>query len=308
MHARFFNMFHNARDQNIAICIAKRIHVNFNRVFQETIHQHRAILRERNRFAHVAAHAVFVIHNHHGAATQHIAGAHQHRVSDAFRNFHRFLCTRCRTVGRARDLKIVEQFPEKLAVFSQVDIRGVSPYDGHPEILQRQRQCERRLAPELHDYAVGLFDIDDIEYVLKRQRLEVEAVAGVVVGGNGLRVAIDHDRFHIFRLQGERRMAAAVIKLNTLPDPVWTAPQNHDFPACPRRGFARGFVGGVQIRGEAFKLRRTGIDPVKDSGHAQFLAARTHFKFSGFPCRGNLNVGNPHPLGVQKIGSAGSFQ
>ena len=61
----------------------------------------------------------------------------------------------------------------------------------------RVRELQRRLAAELDDDAqrpaLALLG-DHVEHVLGRQRLEIEAVGGVVVGGDGLGVAVDHDR------------------------------------------------------------------------------------------------------------------
>ncbi len=105
-------------------------------------------------------------------------------------------------VGR-RNFEVVEQFAEELAVFGEIDVRRVGADDGHAEALERQRESERRLAAELHDHAIGLFGIDDVEDVLERERFEVEAVAGVVVGRDGLGIAVDHDRFDVFILQRE---------------------------------------------------------------------------------------------------------
>ena len=68
---------------------------------------------------------------------------------------------------------------------------------GTPGVLERLGQAERGLAAELHDDAghrAGLLlGVHDLEHVLERQRLEVEPVGGVVVGGDRLRVAVDHD-------------------------------------------------------------------------------------------------------------------
>ena len=40
----------------------------------------------------------------------------------------------------------------------------------------------------------ALLDAHDLEHVLGGQRLEIEPVGGVVIGRDGLRVAVDHDR------------------------------------------------------------------------------------------------------------------
>ena len=68
------------------------------------------------------------------------------------------------------------------------------PRIGTPASCEPGGQLERRLAAELDDDALGLLDVDDAEHVLERQRLEVQAVGGVVVGGDRLGVAVDHHR------------------------------------------------------------------------------------------------------------------
>ena len=63
----------------------------------------------------------------------------------------------------------------------------------------------------------------DREHILKSQRLEVEAIACVVVRRHGLWIAIDHYRFVAILAERKRCMAAAVIEFNALPDTVWPA-------------------------------------------------------------------------------------
>ena len=40
-----------------------------------------------------------------------------------------------------------------------------------------------------------LHPVADVQHVLGGQRLEEEMIAGVVIGGDGLRVGVDHDGF-----------------------------------------------------------------------------------------------------------------
>ena len=115
---------------------------------------------------------------------------------------------------------------------------GSVPMIGTPARLQRQRQIQRSLPAELHDHAVGLLDVVDVQDFFERERLEVEAVAGVVIGRDGLRIAVDHDRLIAELLQREGSVAAAVIELDSLPDAVRAAAQDHDFLA----------VGGRRLR------------------------------------------------------------
>src|SRR5205814_8587938 len=116
-----------------------------------------------------------------------------------------------------------------------------------------QRECERRLSPELLDHAIRFFGVADVEHVLEGERLEVEAIAGVVIGRYGLGIAVHHDRLDTELLQGEGGMAAAVIEFATLPDPVRPAAENHDLLATARLGFAFALVARIEIRREALE-------------------------------------------------------
>jgi hypothetical protein len=122
----------------------------------------------------------------------------------------------------------VQQLLEALAVFGDVDAVGRGADDGHAGPLEVQRQLQRRLPAVLHDDADGPFLVDDFQHILQRHRLEVEAVAGVVVGGDGLRIAVDHDGLVAVLAQRQRGMHAAVVELDALADAVGPATQHHD--------------------------------------------------------------------------------
>ncbi len=214
-----------------SVPIAERVHVDLGRVFEEAVHQHRAVLREHHRLAHVAAHRVLVVGDHHGAPAQHVGRPHQHRVADPPRHGAGLFDAGGRAVLGRGNSQAVEQRAEQLAVFRQVDVGGVGADDGNALRLERQRQRQRGLPAELHDDAVGLLGVVDVQHFLERQGLEVEAVRGVVVGRDGLGVAVDHDRFDAEVLQGEGGVAAAVVELDSLPDAVGAAAQDHDLLA-----------------------------------------------------------------------------
>ena len=89
--------------------------------------------------------------------------------------------------------------------------------------------------------------LDDVEHVLERQRLEVEPVGRVVVGGDRLRVAVDHDRFHAELAQRERGVDAAVVELDPLADAVGARAQDDDLAARRRRRLVLLLVGRVEV-------------------------------------------------------------
>ena len=103
--------------------------------------------------------------------------------------------------------------------------------DRHAVGLEVARQLQRRLPAELDDHAVGLLVVDDLEHVFERQRLEIEAVGGVVVGGHRLRIAVDHDGLVAVLAQRQRGVHAAVVELDALADAVGAAAEDHDLLA-----------------------------------------------------------------------------
>ncbi len=88
--------------------------------------------------------------------------------------------------------------------------------------------------------AVFLLGAQDFDHVFGRQRLEIEAVGGVVVGRDGFRVAVDHDRFKAGILQREGGVAAAIVELDALADAVRTAAEDDDLLAVGNLRFRAG--------------------------------------------------------------------
>ena len=111
---------------------------------------------------------------------------------------------------------------------------------------------------------LGFSVFEDVQDVLAGEGFEVELVGGVVVGGNGFRVGIDHDRFVIFFPQGEGSVDAAVVEFDALADAVGTAAQDDDLGAVRRPGFVFGFVGGIVVGRVGFEFRRTGVHQLVD--------------------------------------------
>ena len=111
--------------------------------------------------------------------------------------------------------------------------------------------------------------VDDRQDVLERERLEVEAVGRVVVGRDGLGVAVDHHRLHALLAQREGGVAAAVVELDPLADPVRARPEDDDLVARRRRGLALVGERAVEIRRERLELGRAGVDPLVGAPEAR---------------------------------------
>ena len=102
-------------------------------------------------------------------------------------------------------------------------------------------------------------------------------------------------------------MAAAVVKLDALPDAVRSRAQDDDLLPSRGRGFIFFVVAGVEIRREALKLRRAGVHKLVDGTHTQPLPQRSNRRraFRGWKLKrgGQPFIGQTHPLGrVQLVG------
>ena len=172
---------------------------------------------------------------------------------------------------------------EPLAVLGQVDDLGAGADDRHARRLQRPRQVQRRLAAELDDHPHRLDPLADVEHVLDRQRLEEEPVRGVVVGADGLGVRVDHDDLVAVGPQREGGLAAAVVELDPLADPVGPAAQDHDprLVADPRLVLV--LVGRIIIGRDRLELGGAGVDQLEDGRDPPPLAVAADLGLGRMP-------------------------
>ena len=115
-------------------------------------------LETLHRVGHVEAQVLLGEHHFHGAAAEHVGGAHHQREADLARQLHRLLLVARGGVGRLLQPELLHQRLEALAVLGDVDRVGRGADDRRAGGLERPRQLQRRLAAELHDHPFGLLD------------------------------------------------------------------------------------------------------------------------------------------------------
>ncbi len=192
---------------------------------------------------------------------------------------------------RLAHFQFVEQLLEAVAVFGEIDHVGRGAEDRHFRLLQRLGELERRLPAELHDdavqRAVAALGVDDLQHVLRRERLEIEPVGGVVVGRHRLRIAVDHDGLVADLLEREGGMAAAVVELDALADTVGTAAEDDHLLLVRRRRFVgdhareRRLVGRIHIRRGRGEFGGAGIDALEYRADAERAALFHHLVGAG---------------------------
>ena len=126
-------------------------------------------------------------------------------------------------------------------------------------------QVDCGLTAKLYDRRVRLLSVDNALNVLGRQRLEVQTISGVKVGGNGLRVVVDDNGLTAQLLECPDRVNRAVVELDTLTDTDGTGAQNQYLLLTGRR-LDLVFVveGRVVVRGLSVELCCTGINRLVD--------------------------------------------
>jgi hypothetical protein len=132
--------------------------------------------------------------------------------------------------------------------------------------------------------------LDDVQHVLEGQRLEVQAVGGVVVGRHGLRVGVDHDRLEAGLAQRPHGVDGGVVELDALTDAVRSRAEDDDLPAVGGADLVLPLVGGVVVRGVGLELGGAGVDRLEDRHLALGEAPGAH--------AARLRAGEPRDVGV----------
>ena len=309
MNTGFLHVFHDAADDDLTGVIADGVHVDLGGVLEESIDQHRtfggqatllAQTAETRQFGHGPGEVIAIVDDLHGPTAQYVTGSHQHREADTVDDVERLLQVDGRATRRLRDVQRRAQRVPLLAVLGEIDGRRRGSRDQLDGDLARQLQ--RCLATQRHDHLRGAttggggLGGDDVEHVLLRERLEVETIAGVVIRRHRLGVAVHHHRLEAGVAQGERRVHAAVVELDSLTDAIRARTQDDDALTIRRANLVLVLVGGIVIRslgGELGRARVHGLVRGDDPGD---LASRANCCFVDTPEMGQLGVTEAQPL------------
>ncbi len=300
MDAGLFDMLHDPADDHFR-AVTEGIHIDLDGLVQKLVDQDRMLGRGLHGGRHVAAQVVHIIDDLHGPAAQHIGRTDHDRIADPVGHLLGFFEGAGHTVLRLAQSQLVQHLLEALPVLGPVDGVRRGADDRHAGLFQGNGQLERCLSAELDDHPVRLLHCDDIEDILQGQRLEIEAVGGVVVGGDGLRVAVDHDGLVAVLGQGKDTMHAAVIEFDPLADPVRPAAQDHDLLPVGRLGLALLFIGGVEIGRVGLEFGGTGIHALEDRQHLQGQPQGADLVFASVPELGQDLVGEAELLGLPQL-------
>ena len=118
----------------------------------------------------------------------------------------------------------------------------------------------------------------------------MKPVDGVVVGGDGLRVAVDHDRLVAFGPQPGHGFDAAGVELDPLADADRSATENDD--RAPRRRLLVAVAeAAVEIGRTGLELGGAGVDPPPDAVNTGLRSQALNLRRSSVDKPADLSVG-----------------
>jgi len=200
-------------------------------------------------------------------------------------------------LGGLVEAELVEHLLEHLAVLGAFDGFDAGADDGDAVGLESGGEVEGGLTAELDDDAVGLFVVADVEDVLEGERFEEKFVAGVVIGGDGLGVGVDHQGFVADFAEGEGGVDATVIEFDALADAVGAAAEDHDFLFGAAADFVEEVVvGGVVVRCVGLELGGAGVDEAVGGMEVEIFAPIADEFLGGLEGGGDLAVGEAEGL------------
>ena len=120
MHARLLDVLHNATDHNV-FPVRKSVHVDLDRIFEEMVNQHWAILRIFDCLFHVANDRFLVVSNYHGATAEHIGRPNQHGITNSPGPLNCLFDRGRHRPGGLRDIQLLKQASKALPVLGKID-------------------------------------------------------------------------------------------------------------------------------------------------------------------------------------------
>ena len=130
---------------------------------------------------------------------------------------------------RTRDFTLLQDLIEQLTVLCGIYVLCRCSKDRHTHFQECFGQLDRGLAAELYNGSVRMLDVDDIFYIFRCQRLEIQFICDIEVGADGLRVVVDDDGLIALFLECPGTMYGAEVKLDTLSDTDRPEPRTRTF-------------------------------------------------------------------------------
>ena len=155
-----------------------------------------------------------------------------------------------------------------------VDILGRSAQNRHIFSVKPHRKVVRNLSTRRDYHTMRILQFDDIEHALKREFIEIEPIAHIIVRGHCLRIIIDHDRTVTLLANRVERLHAAPVKLYRTADTVCARTKDYDRTLIVRESDvgANSCISNIQIIGLSRILCRQSVNLLHNGHDAIILA------------------------------------
>src|SRR5829696_610456 len=259
MYTGLLDVLHDAADVDL-LPVRDRVHVDLGVVLHKLVDEGWVSWPRSRAGPEVEVEVIVIVDDLHPAPAEDVRWPHDDRIPELARHLPRLLGRRCGPEPGVRDAELSKEPSEPGAVLRKVYGVGRGAEDSHSCFFQFVRQLEGTLATELQDDPLWLLALYDLQHVFCGERLEVQARGGVVVGGDCLRVGVDHDCVVAALLQGVAGVDAGVVELYALADAVGAAAEDDDGGVLLAPDLILLLVGGVVVGRARRELTGAGID------------------------------------------------
>ena len=294
MDAGTLDELHDAGDEDVA-AVADGVHLDLL-ALDVLVDEDGLVGVDLHRGLEVVTQHVFVRDDLHRAAAEHEARPDQDRVADLGGGPDAVLDVGDGGAAGLGDVEVQQDLFKAVAVFGALDGGAVGPDDFYAAVHEGLSEVDGGLAAEGGDDALGLLIVDNGHDVLGGQRLEIQFVAGGIVGGNRLGVVVDDDGFKAGTLDGLDGVDGGIVKLHALADADGAGAEDDDLFLLGQAALVFAAVGGVEI-GNVFAGVQ-GVNHAEDRREAEPLPAVPELCLVHVPETGDIAVGKAHALGI----------
>ena len=154
------------------------------------------------------------------------------------------------------------------------------------------------LTTDANDDTLCLLQFVDIHHTLIAKLLKVQPVGFIEVGGDGLRVVVDHDRALAHLTELARARDRAPIELDTAANTIDTASQNHSTVIVEFNIVFRRVVSRVEVVGVGRVFGSKSVNTLNEGGDTEGFTVSTDSIFLGRDKVGDVGVRETHAFGM----------
>ena len=270
VNACALDVFHDAGDEYVLpVADGVDFHLGTHQIF---VDEDVGVRIGGQNHVHVFADVSVGERNDHVLPAENVAWPHEHGIAELVCRFERLLFRQYGAACRTADAERFKQRIEAAPVLREIDPVRLRAEDWNTRGGERLCQLDGRLSAEGDDNAYGLFQFHNAQCVLRGERVKVETVGGVEIGGDGFRVVVG-DGYLISRaFECHHAVDGGIVELDALPDADRARAEDKDHrlaggaAADKRQRFVLFAGRGVKVRCFRLEFRAAGIDHLARGG------------------------------------------